>query len=112
MSRPSRPACGGGGSIVYAASKGAVSTFTHGLAKELAGHKIRVNAMSPGIILTPFHERWTSPETMETLIRTIPMGRAGTPEVCVGTVLFLASDAMSGYVTGQIIEVNGGQIMG
>ena len=103
---------GGGGSIVYAASKGAVSTFTHGLAKELVGHNIRVNAMSPGIILTPFHERWTSPETMETLVKTIPMGRAGTPEECVGTVLFLASDAMSGYLTGQIIEVNGGQIMG
>jgi len=49
---------------------------------------------------------------METLIKTIPMGRVGTPEECVGTVLFLASDAMSGYVTGQIIEVNGGQIMG
>ena len=52
---------GGGGSIVYAASKGAVSTFTHGLAKELVGHNIRVNAMSPGIILTPFHEHWDQP---------------------------------------------------
>lgn len=68
--------------------------------------------MSPGIILTPFHERWTSPETMETLMKTIPVGRAGTPEECVGTGPFLASDAMSCYVTGQIIEVNRGQIMG
>jgi 3-oxoacyl-[acyl-carrier protein] reductase len=48
---------------------------------------------------------------MAAMVRTIPMGRAGTPEECVGTVFFLASDQMSGYVTGQIIEVNGGQLM-
>jgi len=102
---------GGGGSILYASSKGAVSTFTRGLAKELAGSHIRVNAVSPGTILTPFHERFTKPEQMQATIATIPMGRAGTPEECVGTFFFLASDALSGYVTGQIIEVNGGQLM-
>lgn len=102
---------GGGGSVLYAASKGAVSTFTRGLAKEVVGYNIRVNAIAPGVILTPFHERFTAPEQMATLVATIPMKRAGTPEECVGTVLFLASDAMSGYVTGQIIEVNGGQLM-
>jgi 3-oxoacyl-[acyl-carrier protein] reductase len=48
---------------------------------------------------------------MDAMVATIPMGRAGTPEECVGTVFFLASDALSGYVTGQIIEVNGGQYM-
>lgn len=102
---------GGGGSVLYAASKGAVSTFTRGLARELAPYQIRVNALSPGVILTPFHERFTSQQQMDGMIAAIPMGRAGTPEECVGTVFYLASDALSGYVTGQIIEVNGGQLM-
>lgn len=102
---------GGGGSVIYASSKGAVSTFTRGLAKELASHNIRVNALSPGTILTPFHERFTDQARMEATVATIPMGRAGTPEECVGAVFFLASDMMSRYVTGQIIEVNGGQLM-
>ncbi len=102
---------GGTGAVLYAASKGAVSTFTRGLAKELAPYRIRVNALSPGVITTPFHERFTSQQQMDAMVATIPMGRAGTPEECVGAVFFLASDAMSGYVTGQIIEVNGGQFM-
>ncbi|MCS7260459.1 MAG: glucose 1-dehydrogenase [Anaerolineae bacterium] len=102
---------GGGGSVIYAAAKGAVVSFTRGLARELAGYNIRVNALSPGLILTPFHERWTPPAMMETLIKSVPMGRAGTAEECVGAVLFLASDQMSSYVTGQVIEVNGGMLM-
>ncbi len=102
---------GGGGSVVYAAAKGAVVSFTRGLARELAPHNIRVNALSPGLILTPFHDRWTPPAMMEALIKTVPMGRAGTAEECVGAVLFLASDQMSSYITGQVIEVNGGMLM-
>lgn len=102
---------GGGGSVIYGTSKGAVSTFTRGLAMELVGQNIRVNALSPGIILTPFHERYTPPERLQRVIKDIPMGRAGVPKECVGTVFYLASDAMSGYVTGQVIEVNGGQFM-
>ncbi|HWQ14169.1 MAG TPA: SDR family NAD(P)-dependent oxidoreductase [Roseiflexaceae bacterium] len=102
---------GGGGAVLYAASKGAVSTFTRGLAKELAPHRIRVNALSPGVILTPFHERFTNQQQMDAMVATIPLGRAGTPEECVGAAFFLASDALSGYVTGQVIEVNGGQLM-
>jgi 3-oxoacyl-[acyl-carrier protein] reductase len=102
---------GGGGSVVYAAAKGAVVSFTRGLARELAAYNIRVNALSPGLILTPFHERWTPPTMMEALIKSVPMGRAGTAEECVGAVLFLASDRMSSYVTGQVIEVNGGMLM-
>lgn len=102
---------GGNGSVLYAASKGAVSTFTRGLAKELAPDGIRVNALSPGVILTPFHERFTSEAQLSAMVATIPMGRAGTAEECVGTAFFLASDRLSGYVTGQIIEVNGGQYM-
>jgi 3-oxoacyl-[acyl-carrier protein] reductase len=102
---------GGGGSVVYATSKGAVSTFTRGLAKELAPEGIRVNAISPGVISTPFHDRHTGEQQLAGMLTTIPMGRAGTPHECVGTILYLASDRMSSYVTGQIIEVNGGQLM-
>lgn len=102
---------GGGGSAVYATSKAAVSTFTRGLAKEVALDGIRVNAVSPGVISTPFHERHTSDEQMAVMVAGVPMRRMGTPEECVGAVLFLASEVMSGYVTGQILEVNGGQLM-
>jgi 3-oxoacyl-[acyl-carrier protein] reductase len=102
---------GGGGSVVYATSKGAVSTFTRGLAKELAPDGIRVNALSPGVIKTAFHDRHTGEPQMQAMLGQIPMGRAGTPHECVGTILYLASDRMSSYVTGQVIEVNGGQLM-
>lgn len=101
---------GAGGSVAYAAAKGAVSTFTRGLSKELAGDGVRVNAVAPGIIATPFHDRHTDPAQMEAMLAAVPMGRAGMPEDCVGAVLFLASPAMSGYVTGQVVEVNGGQL--
>jgi len=102
---------GGPGSVLYATAKGAVSTFTRGLAKEVARDNIRVNAVAPGIIVTPLHARFTPPATMAALVAGIPMGRAGTAEECAGAYLFLASDALSGYITGQIIEVNGGQLM-
>lgn len=102
---------GGGGAVLYASAKGFVSTFTRGFAKEVVGDGIRVNAVSPGVILTPFHERYSSEQQMKAMVAGIPMGRAGTAEECVGAYLFLASDALSGYVTGQIIEVNGGQLM-
>ncbi len=102
---------GGGGAVLYAAAKGFVSTLTRGQAKELIDKKIRVNGVAPGVIATPFHERYSSAETMESMRRTIPLGRVGTPEECVGAYLFLASEALSGYVVGQIIEVNGGQLM-
>jgi len=102
---------GGNGAVLYAASKGFVSTITHGHAKEFVIDKIRVNAVAPGVIATPFHERYTDAEQMEMQRKSIPMGIVGTPEDCVGAFLFLASDILSGYVTGQIIEVNGGQLM-
>jgi 3-oxoacyl-[acyl-carrier protein] reductase len=70
-----------------------------------------VNAISPGVISTPFHDRHTGEHQMAGMLATIPMGRAGTPHECVGTILYLASDRMSSYVTGQVIEVNGGQLM-
>jgi len=102
---------GAGGAMLYAAAKGFVSTLTRGAAKELIGKAIRVNAVSPGVIATPFHERYSDTDMMEAMRRTVPLGRVGTPEECVGAYLFLASAALSGYIVGQIIEVNGGQLM-
>lgn len=102
---------GGPGAFLYAGSKGFVSTATRGLAKELVGDRIRVNAVSPGVIQTPFHDRFSTPQAMQAFKAAIPMGRIGTADECVGAFLYLASEAMSGYVTGQIIEVNGGQYM-
>ena len=73
--------------------------------------RIRVNAVSPGVIMTPFHERYSTPEQLAAMQKTIPMDRLGTADECVGAFLYLASERMSGYVTGQMLEVNGGQYM-
>lgn len=102
---------GGPGAGLYAACKGFVSTITRTMAKELVKDKIRVNAVAPGVIETPFHDGHSSPEVLRNFSNAIPMGRLGTAEECVGSFLFLASEAASSYITGQIIEVNGGQVM-
>jgi 3-oxoacyl-[acyl-carrier protein] reductase len=102
---------GGPGAGIYAASKAFVSTLTRTLAKELAPLNIRVNAVAPGVIDTPFHDGHSTPDILASFASAIPMKRLGTAEECVGAFLFLADNAMSGYVTGQIIEVNGGQVM-
>ena len=102
---------GGAGVGLYGAAKSFVSTLTRVLARELAADGVRVNAVAPGTIDTPFHARDSTAEQLEAVVATIPMGRLGTPEDCVGAYLFLADPAMSGYVTGQVIEVNGGQAM-
>ena len=102
---------GGAGASLYAGSKGFISTLTRGLAKELVKDKIRVNAVAPGVISTPFHERFSTPQMLEGFKTTIPMNRLGTAQECAGAFVYLASDQMSSYLTGQIIEVNGGQYM-
>ncbi len=102
---------GGPGASLYAGSKGFVSTATKSLAKELIGRQIRVNAVAPGVITTPFHDKFSTPEQLEAMRLTIPMGRLGTADECVGAFIYLASEKLSSYVTGQIIEVNGGQYM-
>jgi len=102
---------GGPGSVLYASSKAFVSTFTRGLAKELAKDNIRVNGVAPGVIITPLQARHTSEAQLEAFRAAIPMGRLGSAEECTGAYLYLASNALSGYVTGQILEVNGGQLM-
>lgn len=90
--------------VWYAASKGAVDSMTIGLSKELAGDGIRVNAVSPGIILTDIHP----PGRVERVAPTVPMQRAGKPEEIAETVLFLLSDASS-YTTGTNVRVAGGR---
>jgi 3-oxoacyl-[acyl-carrier protein] reductase len=101
---------GGPGSGHYACAKAYVHNLTRHLARDLAKRGIRVNAIAPGVIATPFHAA-TPPERMEAMKNAVHMGRVGTPEDCVGPILFLASAQMSGYVTGQIVHVNGGQLM-
>lgn len=102
---------GSAGAGLYASSKAFVSNVTRGLAREVIGHNIRVNAVAPGFIDTAFHERYSTDQQRAAALSTIPQGRTGTPEDCVGAYLFLASQALSGYVVGQVIEVNGGQLM-
>jgi 3-oxoacyl-[acyl-carrier protein] reductase len=101
---------GGSGSALYASSKAFIHNLTRHLAQDLAGRGIRVNAISPGVIATPFHVA-TPPDRMEAMRKSIPLGRVGRPDECSGAVLFFASANASGYITGQILHVNGGQWM-
>jgi 3-oxoacyl-[acyl-carrier protein] reductase len=95
------------GIIPYASAKAAVLCMTKGLAKELIKLGIRVNAVNPGVIDTPFHERFTSPEQMKNLVANIPQGRTGRPEEIASVIAFLASEDSS-HIVGETIEVNGG----
>jgi 3-oxoacyl-[acyl-carrier protein] reductase len=101
---------GGPGAIPYATAKAAITGFTKGLAKELAPYGIRVNAVNPGVILTPFHETFSTPERLQAMVATIPQGRAGTAEEVSGVITFLASPAAS-HIVGESIEVNGGMLV-
>jgi len=98
------------GSIHYSTAKGGLITFTKGLAKEVAPYGVRVNAVSPGVINTPYHEQFSSPEMMKTYAGMIPLGRVGTPTEVGKVISFLASDAAS-YLAGETIEINGGMFM-
>lgn len=100
---------GGSGEWVhYAASKGAVDSFTLGLAREVAAEGIRVNAVSPGLVETDLHAAAGVPDRPRRLAPGIPMKRAGRPEEIAEAILWLLSPAAS-YVTGSIVEVGGGR---
>lgn len=98
------------GSIHYSAAKGGLITFTKGLAKELAPFGVRVNAVSPGVIDTPYHEQFSTPEAMKNYVGMIPLGRVGTPAEVASVICFLASEAAS-FLAGETIEINGGMFM-
>jgi len=101
---------GGPGAVLYAAAKAGVLCFTKGLAREVAQHGIRVNGVAPGVIMTPFHQRFSTPEVLENFRRQIPLGRLGEPEEVARVIVFLLSED-AGYLTGETVEVNGGQLM-
>ncbi len=98
---------GGGGTVPYAAAKAAVHTMTRGLARELAPHAIRVNAVAPGMTDTPMLDGRVDAAAVEQLNKAILLGRMGRPEEIAGVILMLLSDDAS-YMTGEIVEVNGG----
>lgn len=98
---------GGPGGTSYASSKGAMSTLTRGLAKEVGKDGITVNAIAPGVILTRIHEEFSTKESLASLLTMTPVGRHGQPEDVAGTALFLASDSAA-FITGEHISVNGG----
>ncbi|MBU2978131.1 glucose 1-dehydrogenase [Alteromonas sp. C1M14] len=102
---------GHGGSLAYSTSKGAVLTFTRSLASELAADDIRVNAVTPGLILgTRFHATHTTDESANKTISEIPLKRAGNPLDVARAVAFLASE-YSGFITGATLDINGGVYM-
>ena len=102
---------GGPGAIPYHAAKAGVIALTRGLAKEVAAHQITVNAITPGIIETPFHARHTTPaQRAEWIQSLVPLGRPGRPEEVANLVAFVASDE-AGYITGATLDINGGMAM-
>jgi 3-oxoacyl-[acyl-carrier protein] reductase len=102
---------GGPGATIYAAGKGAVLTYTKGLAKELSPFGINVNAISPGFIgQTAFHSTFTADAARQATISRIPLGREGVPQDVANVVFFLVSP-LSDYLAGETIEINGGLFM-
>ncbi len=98
---------GGPGAFLYAASKGAVSTFTRGLAKELGPQGIRVNALNPGMIATKFHDDFTKDQVRVNVANATPLKREGTAKEVADLVAYLASDEAS-FLTGNNVDINGG----
>lgn len=102
---------GGPGSIAYATAKGAMLTFTRGLASELGPKGVRANAVTPGLILgSKFHETHTPQEAQARIISGIPLGRAGTTEDVARAVVYLASE-YDGFISGATLDINGGVYM-
>jgi len=102
---------GTAGSGVYGSSKAFVGAVTKGMALEFGKYNIRVNAVAPGVITTAFQDKYALPGQLDQVAGSVPLKRTGTPQDCVGAYLFLASESLSGYITGQTIDINGGQFM-
>jgi len=98
---------GGPGASAYAASKGAVMTFTRSMAKELGPKNIRVNSVAPGMIATTFHDRFTKDEVRERVAAGTPLKREGRAEEVADLIAYLASDESS-FLTGLNVDINGG----
>ena len=98
---------GGGGSALYASSKGAVTTFSRAMAKELGPKGIRVNAICPGLIATKFHDDFTKDEVRKIVAAKTPLRKEGSSEEVADLVAYLASDE-STFITGSNIDINGG----
>lgn len=98
---------GGPGASHYAASKGAIVTYTRALAKEVGPLGIRVNGVAPGLIATRFHEQFNTPEGRRGTVERTPVRREGTSEDVADAVVYLASDRAS-FLAGEIIQINGG----
>jgi 3-oxoacyl-[acyl-carrier protein] reductase len=97
--------------FAYAAAKGGMVSMTRSLANEFAPRGIRVNCIAPGVVKTPFHDRFNTPEVLETVRKSLPLHRLGAPEDIGGVAVFLASPLAS-FMTGQVVEANGGAHMG
>jgi 3-oxoacyl-[acyl-carrier protein] reductase len=98
---------GGPGATHYGASKGAMITYTRGLAKEVGPLGIRVNGIAPGLIATRFHDNFNTPEGRAGVVAATPLRREGTAGDVAGAAVFLASD-QAAFLAGETIEVNGG----
>lgn len=99
---------GSGRHVDYAASKGAVESFTVGLAREVAAEGIRVNAVRPGVVQTDIHAAYGQPQRVAEIAAQVPMQRAGVPDEVAGAILWLIGPEAS-YVTGSVLEVGGGR---
>jgi 3-oxoacyl-[acyl-carrier protein] reductase len=101
---------GGLGAAHYAAAKGAITTFTKGLAKEAAPYGITVNAVAPGLINTAFHDVHTADTARARMVENTPLAREGQPDDVADGVLFLVSE-LARFITGELLNINGGQRM-
>jgi len=102
---------GGPGALAYSAAKGGLISLTKAMAKELGGKGVRVNCVAPGLIgQTSFHDRYTSRDAFTAAEKTVPLGRAGTPEEVARVIAFLCGPD-SAYLAGETIEINGGMLM-